>query len=225
MFRICGTTSNMIIRYFNVICNGLTLFAIYLICTELSKKYNVNKKLAMLVSATFITLPLFSIFIYGDLTSLLFALLSIYFIMKYTRKQKEYYALVAAILLGLSYMLRMNSLIFIIASLIYLVLDIITNQTERNLEKIDNILQKSEDCIYIYQKTLILIIFGNSIVVIWRGRKDISNEVIFLLTIFIGGFLFQTMWEAKSRYIIPYIVLLIPIASIMINKNKKEIKQ
>ena len=43
-------------------------------------------------------------------------------------------------------------------------------------------------------------------------------EIIFLITIFIGGFAFHILWEAKSRYIIPYIVVLIPVAAISINK-------
>ena len=45
-------------------------------------------------------------------------------------------------------------------------------------------------------------------------------DLIFLLTIFVGGFAFHILWEAKSRYIIPYIIVLIPIASICINKFK-----
>ena len=40
-----------------------------------------------------------------------------------------------------------------------------------------------------------------------------------LITIFIGGFAFHILWEAKSRYIIPYILVLIPISTIVINKK------
>ncbi len=73
-----------------------------------------------------------------------------------------------------------------------------------------------------YQKALILLIFGCSVIAIIQNRKNLSNEVLLLLMIFIGGFLFHILWEAKSRYIIPYIVPLIPIAAIelKINKNK-----
>jgi len=59
-----------------------------------------------------------------------------------------------------------------------------------------------------------------------QNRKNISLELIFLVTIFIGGFSFHILWEAKSRYIIPYILVLIPIASISIDQMKiKEIMQ
>lgn len=92
-------------------------------------------------------------------------------------------------------------------------LNLILGKFEVKVQKLGNILK-------IYQKALILVIFGCSIIVLIQNRKNISNEVILLLTIFIGGFLFHTLWEAKSRYIIPYIVVLIPIASIEINKIK-----
>lgn len=60
----------------------------------------------------------------------------------------------------------------------------------------------------------------NLINAINESKKNSLDKLILLLTIFIGGFLFHTIWEAKSRYIIPYIVVLIPIASIEINKIK-----
>ena len=35
--------------------------------------------------------------------------------------------------------------------------------------------------------------------------------------IFLGGFGFHVLWEAKSRYIIPYVLILIPVASMGIS--------
>ena len=60
-----------------------------------------------------------------------------------------------------------------------------------------------------------------SIVVLIQNRKNLSPEIIYLLLIFMGGFAFHIIWEAKSRYIIPYIVVLIPLASIQIKMRKK----
>ena len=39
-----------------------------------------------------------------------------------------------------------------------------------------------------------------------------------LYTIFLGGFMFHTLWEMKARYTLPYVIILIPIASIGISK-------
>ena len=47
-----------------------------------------------------------------------------------------------------------------------------------------------------------------------KYRKNLSNDILLLVICFIGGFLFHTIWEAKSRYIIPYIIVLMPITAI-----------
>lgn len=73
--------------------------------------------------------------------------------------------------------------------------------------------------IKIYMRAIVLFIFVLSILFLIKNRKDMSNEAVLLITIFLGGFFFHILWEAKSRYIIPYFVILIPIASIKLNKN------
>lgn len=87
-----------------------------------------------------------------------------------------------------------------------------------------------------YQKGLVLLIFLASFIALTKNRKNLSLEVIFLTTIFIGGFLFHTLWEMKTRYVLPFVILLIPLATIgiepIVNKVgekveflKEEIKQ
>ena len=350
LFKIFNSTNFIIIEYFNIFCNLLLAVEIFLICEELQEKYKINKYLAMVLYLTFFTIPLLTTFIYGDLSGMAFAMLGVYFIMKYTREDKIRYAIYSAVLMAIAYMLRMNILIFIIAMILYLFLDLISKKDKFNIllsktiiivsfiiiaiipatlikycllnkynldknknypaigyvliglndevsvpgaynfeianiayqnieecksiylpmlkyrvkylkenpyytasffiekncsmwaeptfgairynisenfafqeigqEKIDKYLNEINGKIMLYQKALILIIFICSILVICQNRKKLSNELILLLTIFIGGFLFHTIWEAKSRYIIPYIVVLIPIAAIEINKIK-----
>ena len=70
-----------------------------------------------------------------------------------------------------------------------------------------------------------VIVFGNILIFLIINRKDISNEAMLLLLCFIGGFLFHILWEGKSRYVIPYIVILIPLASVQIDFSKKKIKK
>ena len=71
-----------------------------------------------------------------------------------------------------------------------------------------------------YQKALIILTFSCAIIVLIQKRKNLSLELIFLVIIFLGGFCFHILWEAKSRYIIPYIVVIIPIASIIISDER-----
>lgn len=81
----------------------------------------------------------------------------------------------------------------------------------------DDSLENMIEPLTFYQKILILITCICSLIVLIKNRKNLSINVIFLITIFIGGFAFHILWEAKSRYIIPYIIVLIPVASISIN--------
>ena len=88
-----------------------------------------------------------------------------------------------------------------------------SNITEEN----DQIVKITEPLI-IFQKASLILMCVCSLIVLIQNRKNLSTDVILLITIFIGGFAFHILWEAKSRYIIPYIITLIPVASICINK-------
>ena len=65
---------------------------------------------------------------------------------------------------------------------------------------------------------LLIIIYTSTLLLILRN-KDLTNEQILLVLIFMGGFAFQLFWEGKSRYVLPYVVILIPLASIGVKEN------
>lgn len=331
-------------RALNVIAIIIILVAIYKIGNMISKNHKINKVRLMVLFLTFLSLPMLSTFVYGDIPSLAFALLSVYYMMKFMDYNKLKYFTLATIFSMIAYMFRMNSLIFVIATVIYLLFNLfakITSKTvkeniinallivifivvsivpaqivndyyinkynldkskeypnisyilmgmseswrgngwynedigepalknpesskEEYAEKIKdrltyfsqnmgytfrfytmklasmwsentysavrlNLLHESEDDylnvikepLTFYQKALLILMCVCSIIVLIQNRKNLSVNVIYLLLIFMGGFAFHIIWEAKSRYIIPYIVVLIPIASIEINKFKK----
>ncbi len=58
----------------------------------------------------------------------------------------------------------------------------------------------------IYGGVLLWILFG------FRKEKDLS--VLVLVTAVFGGFLFHMLWEAKGRYILPYFMLMLPMAAV-----------
>ena len=331
-------------RALNVIAIIIILVAIYKIGNMISKSHKVNKVRLMVLFLTFLSLPMLSTFVYGDIPSLAFALLSVYYMMKFMDYNKLKYFTLATIFSMIAYMFRMNSLIFVIATVIYLLFNLFTKITSKtvkeniinallivifivvsivpaqivndyyiskyNLDKSKaypnisyiligmseswrengwynesigepalkdpegikdeyanrikerleyfsqnlgytfnfytnklasmwsentysavrlNLLHESEDDylnvikepLTFYQKALLILMCVCSIIVLIQNRKNLSVNVIYLLLIFMGGFAFHIIWEAKSRYIIPYIVVLIPIASIEINKFKK----
>lgn len=63
----------------------------------------------------------------------------------------------------------------------------------------------------IYQS---LIYLGALLFLLLCRKKNVLVERLLLLIVVIGGFLFFTFWEAKSRYVFPYFVLMIPMAAI-----------
>lgn len=57
-----------------------------------------------------------------------------------------------------------------------------------------------------------LLLFGNLLYLL-RGRKeDNYGDTLMFAMIFVGGFLFHLVWEAKGQYAFPYYILLIPYA-------------
>lgn len=339
IFRIIFFDEIGILRILNIVGNLLIVIATYKIAKQLSKQYKTNITLPVLLILTFIPLIMLTTFIYGDIPSLALSLFSVYFTMKYIEIKDKKYFIISAILMSIAYMMRMNSLIFIIASVIYMLLNILkefnknelkqtfisvsiiitfiiisiipsigiekyyfnkydldknkiypksgfilmameeswrgngwyneeiaepilrqeSNIKEQNNKKIKKrldylsknigytfkfytkkitsmwsentysaffnnkienkeVLEKGKDIVAFYQKVSLLLITSSSIIIIIQNRKKLSLEIIFLLTIFIGGFAFHILWEAKSRYIIPYIIVLIPITALEIDK-------
>ena len=76
------------------------------------------------------------------------------------------------------------------------------------------------EIITFYQKALLVLSSLCCIIFLIQYRNHLSLEIILLITIFVGGFAFHIIWEAKSRYIIPYVIILIPIASLCIKAKK-----
>ncbi len=331
-----------VLRVLNVIGNISIVIALCKIIGQLSKKYKINYVRFILLMITFVSLPMLSTFIYGDIPSLALCLFSVYFMMKYTETKKIRYPIVASIFTSIAYMMRMNSLIFIIATTIYLSLELFKEIKEKkwkdNLIKIliiffyiavsilpssivknyylnkynmdknkeypnisyflmameegprangwysegigepalknpaikeeyaqrikerlqffsknigytidfymmkitsmwaentysavrQNTRQENDSLEVIiepltfYQKALLIVMCLCALIILIQNRKNLSLELILLVTIFVGGFTFHILWEAKSRYIIPYIVVLIPVAAVNMNKFNLE---
>lgn len=365
VFKIFNTTNVHLLQYINAFTNCFTVLAIYLITGELSKKVNVNKYRSLVTIFSFVTLPLLSTFVYGDLVGLTFSLFSVLFIMKYENHQDKYDKILCLILstlfMAVAYMTRMNMIIVAMAIVIYMCLNLLKeNENAKlkiariisivffivltimpgkliinhyskmfNLSKdnkvtlnsylamafskgqrsygwytdkyfdyvdeykneniscfpnaeeiytdivkykvnvflhnpkefvkfftlknasmwaensyaerfynssycfggsyyredvdyktIDDKLEKSEKIIMIEQKGMIILLFTYTLLLLIIRRKEISNEELLLLITFLGGFFFHNLWEAKSRYIIPYIIALIPLISVEIDFNK-----
>ncbi len=135
IFKLFGSTNVILLQYLNVIANAITVIALLLISKQLEKEYKVNKTKTFILIGTFFTLPLLSTFVYGDISSIPMCFLSIYFAMKYGMESKKRYIVLSAIFMSIGYILRMNNLIYMIALLIYFILNIM-KENEKNVKNI-----------------------------------------------------------------------------------------
>lgn len=67
--------------------------------------------------------------------------------------------------------------------------------------------------LYQYMNIYQSFIFLLSTLYLIKGRKFLTINQLLLMIIFLGGFIFHILWEAKSRYAWPYFIMLIPYAS------------
>lgn len=99
------------------------------------------------------------------------------------------------------------------------------NRDDRNEENEKNPIVKSvlyegvlSDLLIIYADRLqTIILFGTFLYIFIDFKKLKLRELIFAI-IFLGGFIFHTVWEAKGQYTISYFVLLIPYCIVGYNK-------
>src|SRR5699024_1393106 len=152
----------------------------------ISKSHKINKVRLMVLFLTFLSLPMLSTFVYGDIPSLAFSLLSVYYMMKFVdylnnkdryannfdantnnencndekdsnaqnnlnsnnnnsgaiivkEKVSKYlgikYFTLATVFSMIAYMFRMNSLIFVIATVIYLLFNLFTKITSKTAKE------------------------------------------------------------------------------------------
>lgn len=73
-----------------------------------------------------------------------------------------------------------------------------------------------------YMKAFQLFMYGSILFWLLSHRKDnMPIETYILLIAVFGGFLFSMIWEAKTRYILPYLLLMIPYFSMGIQELTK----
>ena len=58
---------------------------------------------------------------------------------------------------------------------------------------------------------------------LWNRRKTGTMEALFFPLVILGGFLFHTLWEAKSQYIFPYFVCMLPVAAMGLSEAAQSI--
>ena len=126
IYKIIGIADPMVIRYINVISIALITFMLYKI-TNIIYKDERRNKIVILFSLLFIQFPLLSTFVYGDIIGLMFVLIAVYQTLCVIKKEKNkiLHSVFAGISMGFAILVRTNYSIFLIATIIYLIFNII----------------------------------------------------------------------------------------------------
>ena len=158
IYKIIGIADPIVIRYINVFSIAIITFMLYRI-TNIIYKDERRNKIVILFSLLFIQFPLLSTFVYGDIIGLMFVLIAVYQTLCVIKKEKNkiLHSVFAGILMGFAILVRTNYSIFLIATIIYLVFNIIKEiiKIKYDKENIDNI-----------KSNIIKIIFGIIIICI-----------------------------------------------------------
>jgi len=124
IIRIIHTYSWIAMQRVNILFLMAIVYVIMKITKKVYKSDSTNKILNLLLISCLI-IPLFSIVVYGNIYGLLFALLAVFFLMKYYENRKIRYILLIPFSLSISIILKSNYEIVMIAIVISLVLDLI----------------------------------------------------------------------------------------------------
>jgi hypothetical protein len=131
-YRIVRVRNSLMFQNFNVILILLCCFLIYKICKLLYKNEKISKALIILLPF-FIVMPMASVFVYGNIIGLVFALLAIFFLLKYLDGRKNRYLILIPFTMLFSIIVKENYEIILIAIIIILLLDFLKEFKIRNL--------------------------------------------------------------------------------------------
>lgn len=129
-FSICKNI--YFIQFINLICVSVITLCIYYITKKMFKNDKIDKIILILLSGYFY-LELFTTFIYGNIPGLMFALLSIAFILNYFETRKNSKLILAIIFIIIANVLKTNFLIYLIAEIVLILIDIIETKKWRNI--------------------------------------------------------------------------------------------
>ena len=116
----------------NVICLALTYVGIILLSETVFKKEIIAKYSGVLCLFC-LTAILFCTFVYGIVISLMFSVWGIFIYTKYNKKSKIVYLFISAFLLGVSYLIKTNAMVVIIALIITSFMNMINKKDNKYL--------------------------------------------------------------------------------------------
>ncbi len=131
IFSIFGEGNHVAIQLCNVVALIGTYYFIYRICRILWK--DSQSGLAALSFLFFVPLWGYVTFVYGTLYSMVFATAAVYYLMMYSKNSKWIYLHLSADLIAISILIKMNSIIFLIAMILILAVSSLEQKKVKHL--------------------------------------------------------------------------------------------
>ncbi len=120
------------IQMMNVIFIIIIVLSLYYITQQLFNSEKSNKIIFILLFG-YLYFEFISTFIYGNIPGLMFSLISIIFLNKYIKENKNKYIIFMGIFIVIANLIKPNYLIFLVAELLVILLDTIINKKIKNI--------------------------------------------------------------------------------------------
>lgn len=143
IFKIFNTRNVIFIQNIAVICSALSAITMYFIVKELFEEEIIHKLSLLFISFFSIYFVFFCPHVYGNLPGLSFGLIAILFTLKYINSNKFWHLIIVAFSITISYLLKSNYEIFLIAIIIELVLKTFNEFKTIRLKPITNFLKSN----------------------------------------------------------------------------------
>lgn len=122
LFKIFGTAKTIFIQNANIIFSCICGITMYFIIKELFKEDIIHKLGTLFILFFSIFFVFFSPHVYGNISGLAFSLIAILFVLKFINSNKIWHIIISSFTLTISYLLKSNYEIFLIAIIIELIL-------------------------------------------------------------------------------------------------------
>ncbi len=131
VFRLCGSFNYLAFQVCNVF--AMLLFDISIVKITAYIGMPSAKKVTGVMLVLFWPLVFYTVFVYGNLLGLAFGTAALYFEYRYFKKRRLRDIVISSLMIGLAAMMKTNYLIFLLAMLIFLVLDFIVKVRKRTV--------------------------------------------------------------------------------------------
>lgn len=128
---LTGSNSHVGMQIWNIVMLGIFFVSFGALTKIMYEK--LSKTVIMMVNVSFLPLIFYVSFVYGNIAGLAFSTIALLFLFFFVKNHKWWYIAISGMALWISFLIKGNYLIVMIACLIYLLIDFISNKKKQTL--------------------------------------------------------------------------------------------